>query len=445
MESNHVKDLTTGSIFRHLISFAIPLMLGNLFQLSYNMIDTIVIGRFAGSISLAAVGTCDQIMNLLIIGVSGVCLGASVLMGNYFGGGDQDNLLEEMKTTVALGLLFALLVMLVGIPLTDLLFRFMNVQPEALEDAGTYLRIIFLGMPFTCLYNVYAAALRSVGDPHTPVRFLILSCIINAILDLLLVAVLQLGVFGAAMATLIAQGISALLCMMYVSRNVPELHFAWGKLRINLPLAKKTLSYGGFTVLQQCAQPIGNLVIQGTINTLGVSAAAAFSAARKIEDIGLLPGRSISSAMTALIAQNRGARKDDRVEICFRKGMLLEALSGLLLCCVILLLRTPLMSLFSADESIILDGVRYFNLIGYCFWLPCFTNGIQGYFRGIGAMKTTFCGSLTQILFRVLATVLFVPKLGISGVALGCIIGWSVMLAWMLPYYQYQKKKSTVG
>ena len=294
MKNNHVTDLTHGSIPRHLIAFAVPLMLGNLFQLSYNMVDTIVIGRFAGSASLAAVGTCDQIMNLLILGVSGVCLGASVLMGNYFGAGDRDMLLEEMKTTVALALLFALLVLGLGIPLSGQFFRLMHVQPEALGDAAVYLRIIFLGMPFTCLYNIYAAALRSVGDPRTPVRYLILSCLINIALDLLLVAVFRKGVLGAALATLIAQGVSALLCILHVSRNTPELHFSWTALRLNPTLARKTLTYGGFTALQQCAQPIGNLIIQGTINTLGVSAAAAFSAARKIEDIGLLPGRSVS-------------------------------------------------------------------------------------------------------------------------------------------------------
>ena len=441
MKNNHVTDLTQGSIPRHLIAFAVPLMLGNLFQLSYNMVDTIVIGRFAGSASLAAVGTCDQIMNLLILGVSGVCLGASVLMGNYFGAGDRNMLLEEMKTTVALGLLFALLVLGLGIPLSGQFFRLMHVQPEALEDAAVYLRIIFLGMPFTCLYNIYAAALRSVGDPRTPVRYLILSCLINISLDLLLVAVFRKGVLGAALATLIAQGVSALLCILHVSRNTPELHFSWTALRLNPTLARKTLTYGGFTALQQCAQPIGNLIIQGTINTLGVSAAAAFSAARKIEDIGLLPGRSISSAMTSLIAQNRGAENEERVEQGFRKGMLLEGGIGLLVSAVVLLLRRPLMSLFTTDAEIIQNGVTYFNLIGFCFWLPCLTNGMQGYLRGVGAMKTSLFATLTQISFRVAATLLLVPRMGISGVALACVIGWSAMLIWTLPYRRRLKRE----
>ena len=440
MKLNHVTNLTHGSIIRHLVRFAVPLMLGNLFQLSYNMVDTIVIGRFAGSAGLAAVGTCDQIMNLLILGVSGMCIGASVLMGNFFGAGEHDMLLDEMKTIVSIGLLFSLLVLAAGIPLSGTIFRLMNVQPEALKDAAVYMRIIFLAMPFTCLYNIYAAALRSVGDPRTPVLYLILSCLINTILDLLLVAVFNMGVLGAALATMIAQGVSALLCIVYVNRNIKELRFSWHKLRINGELAKRTITYGGFTALQQCAQPIGNLIIQGTINTLGITAAAAFSAARKIEDIGLLPGRSISSAMTSLIAQNRGAGQNDRVEQGFNKGMLLETVSGLLVCGVVLLLRRPLMSLFSDDRAIIQAGVTYFNLIGFCYWLPCITNGMQGYLRGIGAMKTSLFATLTQISFRVAATLLLVPRMGISGVALACVIGWSAMSLWTFPWRIHLRK-----
>ncbi len=442
MKTNHVTDLTQGGILRHLIVFSVPLMLGNLFQLSYNMVDTIVIGRFAGKASLAAVGTCDQIMNLLILGVSGICVGASVLMGNFFGAKDRDRLLDELKTTVSLGLIFALVVLGLGFPLTGVFFRLMHVQPEAMADAKLYLRVIFLGMPFTCLYNIYAAALRSVGDSQTPVRYLIISCLINIASDLLLVAVFHLGVLGAALATILAQGVSALLCILYVSRNVPELHFHWKELRVDRLLARKTLAYGSLTALQQCAQPIGNLVIQGTINTLGVSAAAAFSAARKIEDIGLLPGRSISTATTALIAQNRGAGKAERVEGGYRKGMLVELCSGLAVCAAVLLLRSPMMSLFSADREIIEEGVAYFSVISFFYWLPCLTNGMQGYFRGVGAMKSSLCATLTQISFRVAATLLLVPKLGVSGVGLACVIGWSAMLLWALPFRLYLKKKT---
>jgi len=440
MAGNHVTDLTHGEIWRQLIRFSLPLMLGNLFQLSYNMVDTIVIGRFAGSASLAAVGTCDQIMTLLILGVSGVCIGASVLMGHYYGAGDTDHLLEEMKTTVALGLIFALLILAAGIPLSPFLFSLMRVQAEAMGDATVYLRVIFLGLPFTCLYNIYAAALRSVGDSKTPVRYLILSCLLNMGLDLLLVAVFSMGVLGAGLATVVAQGVSALLCVRHVSRHVSVLHFPLRHLKINPALARKTLSYGGLTALQQCSQPIGNVIIQSTVNTLGISAAAAFSAVRKIEDIGLLPGRSISTSITAFVAQNEGAGNANRTEQGYQKGMLLELGAGLLVSLIVLLLRAPLMTLFSADETILSLGVSYFDLIGYCYVLPCLTNGLQGYFRGRGAMRASLLATLTQISVRVVFTLLLVPRIGIAGIGMACVAGWSAMLLWGLPWRRHIRK-----
>lgn len=427
------RDMTRGSIWRHLIAFSIPLMLGNLFQLSYNMVDTIVIGRFAGSTALAAVGTCDQIMNLLILGVSGVCIGASVLMGHFFGAGEHDRLISELRTTVVMGLLFALMVMALGIPLTGGIFALMRVRPEMVPEATLYLRVIFAGMPFTCLYNIYAAALRSIGDSRTPVRYLILSCFVNAGLDVLLVVGARMGVLGAALATVAAQALSSVMCIRHVNRRVPLLRTGWRALRIDRDLLGMTLSYGGMTALQQCSQPIGNLIIQSSVNALGISAAAAFSAVRKIEDIGLLPGRSISTAITALVAQNRGAKDHERVEQGYRRGMGLECMAGAAVCLVVLILRRPLMTLFTTDADIVEQGVRYFNIIAYCYWLPCLTNGIQGYFRGMGRITVTLFGTVTQISVRVAATLLLVPVMLIPGVGLACVLGWTALLAWEVP------------
>ena len=437
-------DLTKGNILQQLIHFSIPLILGNLFQLSYNMVDTIVIGRFAGSTALAAVGTCDQVMNLLILGVSGICIGASVLMGNFYGAGNRDKLLEEMKTLVFIGLLFSLVVMAAGIPLTGTIFRLMQVKPEMMAEATLYLRVIFAGMPLTCMYNIYAAALRSIGDSKTPIRYLMISCMINITMDLILVVGFRLSVLGAALATVIAQGCSALLCIYYVDRNVPLLRIDWRSLRIDRALAGQTLSYGGMTALQQCSQPIGNLIIQSSVNTLGVSAAAAFSAVRKIEDIGLLPGRSISTGITAFTAQNKGARNEERIQRGFVLAMRLEVAAGFLMCAIILLLRLPFISMFTQDEVIIADGVRYFNVIGFCYALPCITNGLQGYFRGIGKMKVTLLGTLTQISVRVIATLLLTPVMGISGVGLACVLGWTAMIAWELPLQMHIQKNGVL-
>lgn len=440
-------DMTIGNPMKQIFAFTVSLILGNVFQLTYNTVDTIVVGRFAGEGALASVGTCDPVMSLLILGVSGICVGASVLMSNFLGAGKYEELKKELQTTVCLGLVFALLVLAGGFFAAEWILKLLRTPDEIMRESVIYLRIIFLGMPFTCLYNIYAAGLRSIGDSRTPVRCLIVSSIINIVLDLLFVAGFAWGVFGAGLATVVAQAISAILCMWYVSGSVPLLHFNWKTWSIDRELAQKTLSYGGLTALQQCAQPIGKLCIQGTVNALdSVATIAAFNAIGKIEDIGLLPGRSISDSIMTFTAQNDGAGKKERMEKGFRQGILLECVAGLCVCLVVGLFTEPLMHMFTSDVHILKEGTAYFAIMSFAYWLPCMTNGHQGYFRGVGAMRTVLLATLTQITLRVITTVLIVPQVGVAGVGIACIVGWSAQLGWTVPYrYWMGRKKMAAG
>ena len=429
------RDLTQGNIGRQLFSFTLPLIIGNLFQLAYNFVDTMVVGRFAGDGALAAVGTCDPVMNLLILGVSGVCIGASVIMSRFYGAGEGKKLRAELEATLVMGLIFALAVMGLGVLLTRPILRMLRVPEEIMPDAVAYLRMIFLGLPFTCLYNIYAAALRSIGESRVPSAYLVLSTLLNMGLDVALVAGLQWGALGAGLATVIAQAVSAVLCILHVQRRIPALHCAPFRVRPDGALVRETLALGGLTALQQCSQPVGKLLIQGTVNALhSVAVIAAFNAASKIEDIGLVPGRSISNAMMTFTAQNMGAKKPGRAERGFRVGILMELACGVLVCLIVRLLMGRLMRLFTGSAQIIAEGILYFTLISFFYWLPCLTNGHQGYFRGVGAMKTVLWGTLTQISVRTAASMLLVPHMGIRGVALGCVLGWTAMLAWQAPY-----------
>ena len=436
------KDLTTGNPLWQLISFTIPLIFGNLFQLTYNMVDSIVIGRCAGEDALAAVGTSDPVMNLLILGVTGLCIGASVLMSNFYGAGRDEDLRKEVGTTLVLVMSFSFVILILGLACSGLILRAMQVPETVLPLAETYLRLIFIGMPFTCLYNIYAAALRSVGDAGTPIRFLMLASVLNGCLDVLFVAGLHLGVTGAALATVIAEALSAVLCVMYVVRHVPYLHLKRSHFVWDRKLAGMTIRYGGMSSLQQCSQPIGKLLIQGVINTMGVSAMAAFNAVGKIEDFGLVPGRSISNAMMTFTAQNDGAGKEERIREGFRKGMLLEFSYWVIICIVLLLLDRNLLLLFSREEMTLAEGMKYFSLMAFFYWLPGVTNGHQGFFRGIGKMRITLLGTVTQISVRVLMTFLLVPRMGIVGVGWACIVGWTVQLAWQGTYrYRITQKR----
>lgn len=434
-------DMTTGNSFKQIIWFTIPLILGNVFQLTYNMVDSIIVGQFAGKDALAAIGTSDPIMSLIILGVSGMCVGASVLMSQFFGRGHLDKLKDEMMTLTIMGVVFSIFVLIFGFGFSKNILLLMKAPSSILDMATIYLQIIFIGMPFTVLYNIYSSALRSIGNSTTPLLYLAMSSIINMALDFIFIYFFHLSVVGAGMATVIAEGISAILCMIYTEKNVDLLHIDIKKLSLNKDLVKQTLSYGGFSALQQATQPIGKLFIQGTVNGLGVTSIAAFNAIGKIEDIGLVPGRSISNAMTTFIAQNKGAGNRKRMEKGFRQGLILEVIAGVLISCTLCFLRVPLMSLFTNNKEIILEGASYFAVMFLAYVISNVSNGHQGYYRGVGYMKTTFLGSITQITIRAIITMMIVPIVGIKGIGYACMIGWTMQLGWQAPYRYYLYRK----
>jgi len=437
-------NMTEGNISKHLLKYSIPLILGNLFQLTYNAVDSIIAGRFAGKDSLAAIGTANPVMSIVILGVSGICLGASVLMSEFFGAGDEAQLKKEVATTIVAGGIFSLAVALLGLFLSRPLLVLMSVPNEILDLATLYLKVILLGFPFTYLYNAVSAAMRSIGDSRTPIYFLALSSVINASLDMLFIAGFHWNVVGAGLATDLAEGISALLCVYYVYRKIPILSLKPKQLRIDRPLLKKTLDYGAFTALQQSSLQIGKLLIQGVVNPLGVDVIAAFNAVNRVDDFAFTPEQSIAGGMTTFIAQNRGAKKTERIQKGFHSGMFWEVIYWLLIGSVILFLKEPIMNLFvtGSDHKIITLGTNYLHMMAFFYLLPAMTNGLQGYFRGMGNMKITFLSTLTQMIFRVLFSYLLVPSMGMEGIAFACLLGWVAMLLVEVPYYAvYQKHK----
>ena len=433
-----MRKMTQGSIARHLIAYALPLILGNLFQLTYNAVDSIVIGKFAGENALAAVSAANPVMTIVILGVSGVSIGASVLMSRFYGAGDEDVLRREVATTIVFGAIASLVVFAVGWPLSGPVLRLMNVPDEILEMAARYLQVIFVGFLFTFQYNILAAALRSVGDSRTPVVYLALASVMNAGLDVLLVAGLRWGVVGAGVATVAAEGISALLCARHIYRKIPLLHLGLRELKIDRRLLGETVSSGAITALQQACQPIGKALIQSVMNAQGVSVIAAFNAVSRVDDFACIPEQSISSSMMTCIAQNRGAGEHARVGETLRRGMMIEAAYGVLICAAVLLAKEPVMRLFAAQDSMqmVSMGVDYLTLMAFFYILPGITNGIQGYFRGMGEMKTTLVATFIQISIRALVVAVLVPHVGLNGAAWACAIGWSAMLCYTFARYR---------
>lgn len=425
-----MRKMTQGSIARHLLAYALPLILGNFFQLTYNAVDSIVIGKFAGERALAAVSAANPVMTIVILGVSGISLGASVLMSRFYGAGDEDALRREAATTIVFGFFASIAVFVPGLLLSGHILSLLRVPAEILPTAKTYLRIILIGFLFTFQYNILAAALRSIGDSRAPVVFLAASSVLNALLDVLFVAGFGWGAAGAGAATVIAAAVSALLCAAYINKKVPLLRLTPAQLRVDRALLAETIRTGGVTALQQACQPVGKVLIQSVINAQGVAMIAAFNAVTRVDDFACIPEQSIGAAMMTCIAQNRGAGEKARVRETLRRGMAIELCYGVMICVVTLLVRTPVMRLFAAQDSVdmVRAGADYLSLMAFFYILPGLTNGIQGYFRGMGEMKTTLAATAIQISIRALVVWLLVPRVGLSGAAVACALGWSVMM-----------------
>ncbi|MDF2587045.1 MAG: family efflux transporter [Anaerocolumna sp.] len=431
------KNMTVGNTWKHLISFAIPMILGNLFQLTYNAVDSIIVGRFAGENALAAVGTANPIMNIIIFFIIGICMGASVLMSEFYGAGEVNKLKKEIATTISIGSIFTILITFICFLLVKPILKLIHTPNEILTDATTYLRIIFLGLIFTFLYNVFAATLRSIGDSKTPIYFLMISAVINAGLDYIFIAKFHYGVVGAAYATIIAEAVSSILCIGYTYIKVPMLRLKYSDLHFERSMALKTISYSWYTSMQQTVLYVGKVMVQSAVNPLGISAIATFNAVNRVDDFAFMPEQSISHSMTTFIAQNRGAKQDERIKNGFRVGMRIETIYWGILFLVVFFGATSIMKLFVTDKdiSVVTLGTNYLQAMAFFYLLPAYTNGIQGYFRGMGKLNVTLAATVIQMITRVLFSYILAPSLGIKGIAYACFLGWTAMLLFEVPFY----------
>lgn len=439
-----MRDMTIGPAREHLWKHALPLLLGNWMQLSYNAVDSIIAGRFIGKDALAAEGIAAPVMNLVILAISGVCIGAGVLMSEAFGAKDRQKLRRVLANTVLSGMLVCIAVAGVGMALTPQLLTGLAVPEQIHAITVTYLRITFLGAPFTFCYNALSAGLKSVGDAKTPLKFLAFSAILNAVLDLIFLGLLGFGILCSAATTVFAEAVSAGLAVWYMSRRTPELIPERSQWRLDLKIIWQLILYGGPTALQQSIQPVCKVLIQRTVNDLGVTAIAAYNAVTRVDDFACIPAQSISSAISTYIAQNRGAKKPERIRPGFRQGMLLESCYWVFIGITVMVLRRPIVSMFVTGEdapAVIRLGSEYLGYMALFYIFPAMTNGMQGFYRGMGKMYTTVLGTFLQATTRAACAALLAPRFGISGIAFSCAIGWSLMLLFEVPYYWYTCKK----
>ena len=431
------KDLTQGKITPLFVKFTIPLLFGNIFQLMYNSVDSIIVGQLVGKEALAAVGTSNPLMTLAILFVNGMCIGASILMGTQYGAKKMDVLKRQISTTMIAGIVFSIAVTLFCILFARPLLLLIRVQEEVLPLAVSYLRIVFLGFIFTFIYNFFACTLRALGDSKTPLYFLVTSAFLNIFGDLFFVVVLRWGVAGSAIATVCSEGLCCLLCGIYIKKKIPLLCLGKKWWVFDKSLLGKTVSYGSTSAMQQVCLQLGKLIIQSVVNTQGVAVMAAFTAVNRVDDFAYTPQQNIGHAMTTFLAQNKGAGHKERMKKGFQTGLLIELVYSIGLFAVIWGLAPQIMTLFAedGDAQVVSLGISYLHLISWMYILPGLTNGVQGFFRGIGDLKVTLYSTFMNMFGRVVAVFVMLRLLHMdfASLAWANMIGWIVMLLFEVP------------
>lgn len=436
-------DMTEGSIVRHILAMAIPMILGNYIQLTYNLVDSVVVGKLLGAEALAAVSTSNPVMTLMVMGTSGIGIGAGIIMSRLFGAREYGRLKREFSTTLIFSTGVSLFVFLVGIFLSRNILLWINTPAESLPMAVTYLRTVLFGFLFTFLYNILSCAMRSIGDSRSPVLFLGIACGLNVLMDLLFIGVFSLGVFGAALATVLSQAISVVLCMVWIYRRIPELSLKRNEFAADTGLLKETVASGALVAMQQTVIPLGKLFVQSAINSLGVVAVGAFNAASRVDDFFFIPATSIANGITTCTAQNLGAEKFARVNETFKKGLAVELCYFPVAAVISLLVRRPAVRLLCPDGSqVMIDmAILCLNVKLVSLVIGCTNNALQGWSRGIGKLTIVFLASAFQITIRAILTTVLAPKIGVVGEAFACMAGWTFMCLFELCCLYVLKKK----
>jgi putative MATE family efflux protein len=434
MKSSSV--LTEGSIPKKIILFAVPLFLGNLFQQLYNMADSLIVGNFLGSNALAAVSSTGNLIFLMVGFFNGTALGAGVVIARFFGAGDYGQVRKAIHTDLAFGVVCGIMLTLIGVIFTPGILTWMQTPAEVFNEAIWYTRIYFLGSIAIVLYNICMGILQAVGDSRHPLYYLIFSSLVNVALDLIFNGALKLGVAYAALATVISQMLSVLLCMRRLMITQDVYQVSLREIRFDLPMLRQIISLGLPSGVQNSIISIANVVIQSNINVFGSAAMAGCGAYWKVEGFGFLPITCFAMAMTTFISQNLGARKFDRAKKGAAFGVICSLTAAELIGVAIYIFIPQLVQLFSRDPEVIQYGLLHARTVTLFYFLLAFTHTVAGILRGAGKSTVPMYVMLAVwCIFRiayVTSITHFLP--GLQPVLAAYPITWSISSVILLIY-----------
>lgn len=423
-------DLTVGGITSTLLRFTLPMMLGSLMQQCYNIADTMIVGRCIGSDALAAVGSSYSLMVFLTSVLLGLAMGSGTVFSQQFGAGNMTGLRRSIYVSLVLiGFVTAALTVAAFV-FIDPILKLLQVPADIYVMQRLYLLVIFAGIPFTFLYNFYAALLRAVGDSVTPLWFLGVSVVLNIGLDLFFILGTGMGVDGAALATVMAQAVSAIGLMIYVLHRRPELRVCREDMRLDRISVREIASFSSLTCIQQSVMNFGILMVQGLVNSFGTAVMAAFAAAVKIDSFAYMPVQEFGNAFSTFVAQNYGAGKRERIRRGVRSAFVTTVLFSLAVSVAVFVLARPLMLIFVRGEEteIISIGVQYLRVEGVFYFGIGILFLLYGYFRairkpGMSVVLTVLSLGTRVALAYILAAV---PAVGVVGIWWSIPIGWAV-------------------
>lgn len=446
MSETNVQDnqIVNGVIWKQILIFFFPIAIGTIFQQIYNMADTIIVGRFIGTEALASVGgTASVVTYQLIMIFTGLSSGASVIISQCFGAGDSERLHRGLHTAFAFAVIASIVISIIGWFSTPWILAVTKTPVEIMYSSITYLRIYFIGVLATFLYNMGSSIMRAVGDSKRPLYFLIVCSILNIVLDLLFIILFKMGIAGAAIATVLSQAVSAVLIIRSLTKDYTEIKLELMKIRIHMSLLKAELRIGLPACIQTIMYGITNIVIQTFVNSFDTTTAAAWAVLGKVDVIFWAVNGAFGIAVTTFAGQNFGAGKMDRVYKSVRTSLFMALIVGGSLLGILALLARPIIGLFTTDLAVVEIGVYMLLFMIPSYVVYIFVEIFTGALRGVGDVLIptiiTLCGvGLVRLPWLLIMTPI---RKELSTVMISYPLAWAATALFMVPYYFYRKKK----
>ena len=442
-------NMTSGNATKLLILFSIPMLIGNLFQQVYNLVDSVIVGRLVGANALAAIGATSSVTFFFFALCNGIAGGGGIITAQAFGDGDEKKVKKSISNTAYVMIIMPLIVGCVAGTVAASVLRILDTPEAIMNDAVGYIRVMCIGLIFVSVYNFVSSMLRALGDSKTPLYFLIFSCILNVFLDIFFVYVLQMSVVGAGVATVISQFISGFSCLIYAFKNNAYFKMTKEDIKPDKNLILKILKLGVPLSLQFSMIAISCMALQRVVNSFGETTVAAFTATSRIEQLLHMPYQTLGTALTTYIGQNYGAKKTDRMKDGYRKGMILMVIFTALMVPFMQFFGNPIVSIFVKEPEVIAMGGTALKISSLFYVFLGVIYVVRGYLNGIGDAFFALLNGIVEVIGRFTVPIMLtrIAAIGVWGVWWSVGIVWFIsgFTAWLRYLYKREKRQIEVA